>query len=58
MLTGKGRDLLIEELGYEPEEIDWQPSYNDVSWPYLRHQIAINDVYVAVALDVERTAAQ
>lgn len=54
MLTAKGRDLLIEELGYEPEEIDWQPSYNDVSWPYLRHQIAINDVYVAVALDVER----
>lgn len=45
---------MIEELGYEPQEIDWQPSYNDVAWPYLRHQLAINDVYVAIALDVDR----
>lgn len=54
MLSPKGRDLMIEELGYEPQEIDWQPSYNDVAWPYLRHQLAINDVYVAIALDVGR----
>lgn len=50
MLTQESVQLLVDELGMEPEEIDWQPSYNDVRWPFLRHQLAINDMYVALFL--------
>lgn len=48
MLTAAGRSVLMEELGYEPEDIDWKPSYNDAGWSYLAHQLAINDVHVAI----------
>jgi hypothetical protein len=47
MLTEAGGRLLVDELGLEPEDLDWQPSYNNVRWPFLRHQLAINDAYVA-----------
>lgn len=49
-LAPAGVELLVSELGLEPETIDWRPSYNDVQWPYLRHQLAINDAHVAVSL--------
>ena len=47
MLTAAGCDLLIAELGLDPEEIDWKPSYNTVSWQFLSHQLGIVDAYVA-----------
>lgn len=47
MLTTAGCDLLIDELGYDPADIDWVPEYNNVRWPFLRHQLAINDVFVS-----------
>lgn len=47
MLTEAGGQLLVDELGVEPENLDWRPSYNNVRWPFLRHQLAINDAYVA-----------
>lgn len=50
MLTSAGRDLLMSELGYAPEQLDWKPSYRDVKWPFLRHQLDINDAYVAFEL--------
>lgn len=50
MLADAGAQLLIDELGVEQENVDWNPSYNNVRWPFLRHQLAINDVYVAMAL--------
>lgn len=46
MPTEAGCRLLIEELGVDPHEIDWKPSYNRVGWPFLAHQLAINDLYV------------
>lgn len=49
-LTSAGSQLLVDELGIDPEAIDWKPSYNDVKWPNLRHQLAINDAYVALSL--------
>lgn len=49
-LTAAGRQLLIDEVGLDPEALDWKPSYNNVRWPYLRHQLAINDLYVAFSL--------
>lgn len=52
-LTAAGRNLLTRELGYEPEELDWKPSYNDVTWPFLDHQLAINDVFLAVSRAAE-----
>ena len=54
MLTSHGAKLLVEELGCEPEDIDWRPEYNNVAWPFLRHQLAINDAYVAFKLAAER----
>lgn len=53
-LAPAGRQLLIDEVGLDPEALDWKPSYNDVRWPYLRHQLAINDVYVAFSLAAPR----
>ena len=54
MMTSAGCELLQASLGYEEEDLDWKPSYNDVRWPFLAHQIAINDVYVALAQAVGR----
>lgn len=53
MLTEPGVQLLMEELGLEREDIDWRPDYNDVRWPFLRHQLAINDALVAFKLATE-----
>lgn len=54
MLTAPGRDLLVTELGLDPGEIDWKPSYNSVAWQFLSHQLAINEAYVAFRLACER----
>lgn len=50
MLTRNGIQLLQDELGYEPEDIDWSREYLNVRWPFLRHQLAINDAFVAFTL--------
>lgn len=49
-LAPAGVELLVSELGLDREHIDWRPSYNDVQWPYLRHQLAINGAYIAFSL--------
>jgi len=46
--------LLVEELGVDPDEIDWKPSFNRVGWPFLAHQLALNDLYVKVRLAAAR----
>ena len=46
MLTPEGVQLLEDELGLEPEDIDWKPSYNSVKWPFLEHLLATNDLRV------------
>lgn len=53
MLTEKGSALLQEQLGLDPEEIEWKPSYNDPEWSFLRHQLGINNFYVAVLQAVQ-----
>lgn len=53
MLTSDGAQLLIDELGLDEEDIDWKPSYNSVRWPFLRHQLAINQAYVAFRLGAD-----
>jgi len=53
MPTAEGCQLLIDELDYEPDAIDWKPAHNDVQWPFLAHQLAINDLYVHVARAVQ-----
>lgn len=55
MLTAAGCELLTAELGLGPEELDWKPAYNNVSWPFLAHQLAINDAYLAFSRAVART---
>jgi len=55
LLGPAGCQLLTDELGYEPEDIDWKPAYNRVKWfPLLDHQLALNDVYVAFSLGAKR----
>lgn len=53
-LAPSGVELLISELGHDPESIDWKPSYNDVTWPFLRHQLAINNAYITFSLAAPR----
>ena len=53
MMTSAGCELLQDQFGYEEEDIDWKPSYNDVQWMFLAHQLAINEVYVTLAKAVE-----
>jgi len=48
-LTAQGRDLLIGELSYGPEDIDWKPSYNAVSWPFLEHQAMLNGIFITLS---------
>jgi hypothetical protein len=49
MPTVLGVDLVATELGGEPADLDWRPEYNNVKWPFLAHQLALNDVYVSFA---------
>jgi len=53
-LTALGRDLLVAELGYAVQDIDWKPSYNTVSWAFLDHQIMLGDIFLALSQAAER----
>lgn len=46
-LTAAGRDLLVDELGYGNEDIEWKPGYNNVSWALLDHQIMLGNIFIA-----------
>jgi len=48
MPTESGCHYIAYELGLDPTELDWKPSFNSVRWPFLAHQLAINDLYVTV----------
>lgn len=48
-LTAKGLELLVTELGYTPDEIDWRPSYNTASWPFLEHQAMLGGAFIALS---------
>jgi len=55
LMTQAGCQLLVDELGYEPDEIDWTPASNRVTWsPFKAHQLALNDVFVAFKLGAPR----
>ncbi|MEO8338253.1 MAG: replication-relaxation family protein [Nitrospirota bacterium] len=47
-LAAAGLTLLVSELGYGPDDIDWRPDDNRVSWAFLDHQIMLNDVFIAL----------
>ncbi len=49
-LSHAGRQLLVDELGYEPENIHWQPGYNSVRWPFLEHQLMLSTIHVGFRL--------
>lgn len=54
MPSAQGCQLLVDELDYEPDDIDWKPAYNSVRWPFLAHQLAINEVFVTATLAAKR----
>lgn len=49
MPTAMGVELVEAELGADAIELGWKPEYNSVKWPFLAHQLALNDVYVSFA---------
>lgn len=54
-LAERGRRLLIEELGYQSEDIHWQPGYNSVRWLFLEHQLMLNSIHVSFRLALDRS---
>lgn len=47
-LDERGAQLVCDMNDLPREELDWHPRHNDVSWPFLDHLLATNDVRVAV----------
>jgi hypothetical protein len=47
-LDERGAQLLAEQSGIEPEQIDWRRKDSRVSYPFLAHLLATNDVRIAV----------
>lgn len=53
-LNTAGHTLLVEELGLEPETLDWKKAHNDVGWVYLDHLLRTNDVRTAIEVAAQR----
>lgn len=49
MLTALGRDLLVQELGLDPADIDFRPGHQTVTGPFLAHQLAVNEIYLSLS---------
>lgn len=48
-----GAAFLIEEIGVEPQLLDWKLTDNNVTWLYLSHLLATNDVRAAISQAVQ-----
>lgn len=46
-LTARGRDLLVQELGLAPADIDYHPG--QVGGSFLAHQQAVNEIYLSLS---------
>ena len=49
----KAISLLAYELGVFPDDIDWKPKDNNVTWMFLDHLLATNDVRIAIEVAVD-----
>ncbi len=47
-LDRKGVDLLVTELGIEPQEIEWRPRSQEENFPFLNHILATIDFRIAL----------
>jgi hypothetical protein len=47
-LSKEGAAFLVDEIGVEPQELDWKRSDNNVSWLFLSHLLSTNDVRIAI----------
>lgn len=46
-LTARGRDLLVQELGLAPADVDYHPG--QVGGSFLAHQQAVNEIYLSLS---------
>lgn len=53
-LGKKGAELLISELGSDPETIEWRPRSQEENYPFLAHLLATTDFRIAVGHACER----
>ena len=54
MIDKNALPLLAEELGVFREDIDWRPAHNRLTWRFLDHLLATNDVRIAIELAVQK----
>jgi len=47
-LDRKGADLLIAELGVEPQDVEWRPRSQEEHFPFLEHLLATVDLRIAL----------
>lgn len=49
-LSKAGAQLLVEELGHDPDELDWKPSDNQAGASFVDHLLATNEIRIATTL--------
>lgn len=54
-LAKTGARWLMDELGIDPQELDWRPKPAEEHYPFMAHILAITDVRIAVTLAAEKT---
>jgi hypothetical protein len=56
-LDRSGAQLLIAELGIEPQDVDWRPKSHEANFPFLDHLLASHDLRISLALACDRHGA-
>ncbi|KKL85487.1 hypothetical protein LCGC14_1954260, partial [marine sediment metagenome] len=47
-LDKKGAEILMADLGLEPQDVDWRPKNAEANHPFLQHLLLTNEVRIAV----------
>lgn len=53
-LDKPGADILIEELGIEPGQLDWKSRTAEENYPFMEHLLATHDFRIALTLACEQ----
>lgn len=53
-LAPEGLTLAVAQMGLDPADIDWKPSYNNVKWLFVDHLLATNDIRVRLEYSAPR----
>ena len=50
LLDRRGAETIAQRVGIDVPSLQWTPSHNRVSFPFLEHTLMINDVRIALSL--------